>query len=158
MGDNNHITLEDIEEIRIGPVETSLDTFCHAFASLQMAQASSLMNQLQGEGVNIIGILRSLAKYFLRLYYVRSKIDAGIKEAEAISSLTPPLFFKHIPTFTHHVKKWNNDKIILLLEELSELEVKCKKTGAPTNLLCEHLIYKWSCNTYILKANNVEKA
>jgi DNA polymerase-3 subunit delta len=139
-GSEKLVKLEDVKGSVKDSSEFSLDELCSAFASRNPQQIDLHMTKALSEDIAVIMIIRSLLRYFLRLQESRNKIDSGMNEQQAISSLRPPVFFKQAPIFKQHLKAWHGDDIARVIKQLIELEIACKTTGNPAELLCQRLL------------------
>ena len=60
---------------------------------------------------------------------------------DAISRIKPPIFWKDKPSFKEQAKKWNIDKIKLILKKKYDLEIKIKSEAIiEKNILVKKLI------------------
>ena len=139
-GNEKTIDLHDVEACINPHDELSLDVLCHAVASGNAKAMEVALAQALDEGVGAISIIRTLMYYFMRLHMVNAKINAGEPQQTAISSLRPPLFFKHAPQFKQHLFLWSEQKLTHLLSQLQELENQCKHNVVPPTILLGHFL------------------
>lgn len=149
MGDERHITAEDVEACMGEPLEVSLDMLCSDIASGRTALVQGQIEQLYRENIAAITIIRAVSRYVMRLHSVKAAIAGGVTTSQAIQALRPPVFFKQVPLFTAQVGKWPEAMLMQALASLAHLEAECKKTGMPAQLLCSRLM--------LLLAYRVEK-
>lgn len=140
MGDKKQISLSDVEECIYDSSEFSLDELCIAVASRNLYDIEKNLNKAMKENVTPITIIRLMLRYFMRLQQVRNMLDDGAPEQQAMSSLRPPVFFKQAPLFKRHLSLWTSPAISKVITKLIELEIECKKTGSPAELLCSRLL------------------
>jgi DNA polymerase III subunit delta len=140
MGDNKKITLADVRQCIGDNVESSLDDLCLAVASRDLVKIEKNLNRILSEGMGAIAPIRSIMRYFFRLQQVRSAMENGTNEQQAIATLRPPIFFKQVDIFKGHLRIWNNKAIDNMLDALLGLEVECKKTGSPAELLLSRFL------------------
>ena len=126
LGEQKFITQEDVIKCCSNNFQLTLDDISLAFASQDIKKFLSLIRTQQ----NILLIIRSITKYFIRLYQVLTKLENGNTMQSAINSLTPPIFFKHLNSFKSHLKLWKINEIIITLQKLSEIEILYKKGEA----------------------------
>lgn len=136
VGESKSVSLEDVQSCIADSSEVSMDELCNSVASRDAATTDKNLTRAFSEGVNPIPLIRTVANYFIKLQYVKSQIEQGTPEQTAISSIRPPMFFKQVPLFKKHLNMWSNDAISKMLKALTELEIECKKTGSPAELLC----------------------
>jgi len=139
-GQNTHIDLADVESCIQPHAELSLDALCHAVASGSHLSIDHALSQTLEEGIPPISIIRTLIYYFMRLHRVCTRIENGESEQTAISSLKPPLFFKHVSLFKKHLGLWNEEKLRHFLATLVELEQRCKYPSTPPELLLSQFL------------------
>jgi DNA polymerase-3 subunit delta len=140
MGAEKRITLADVTEAVFDSSEFSLDELCNAFAFRNPALIDTHMNRALSEGVAPIMIIRTMLRYFMRLQEVKNKIDSGENEQQAISSLRPPLFYKQVPLLKSHLSGWKSNDIATIIKQFIELEIACKTTGNPAELMCQRVM------------------
>jgi len=140
VGNEKLVKLQDVQISVKDSSEFSLDELCNAFASRNPQQTDLHMTKALSEDIAVIMIIRSLLRYFMRLQEARNKIDSGMNEQQAISSLRPPVFFKQAPIFKQHLNSWKANDIAKVIKQLIELEIACKTTGNPAELLCQRLL------------------
>lgn len=130
------ITFEDVKAVAADHAPLSLDDLFYAITQHHYAKADQLLTRLFDEATAEILILRSLQKSFLRLYKVKSVVEAGISLSEAISKLRPPIFYKYKPLFTKVASEWSIQQIEDYLTKLIDTELQVKSgTVQPQNAL-----------------------
>lgn len=140
MGEEKRITLADVTQAVHDSSEFSLDDLCNAFAFRNPALIDMHMNRALSEGAAPIMIIRTMLRYFMRLQEFKNQIDAGENEQQAISSLKPPVFYKQLPSFKNHLSIWKSNDIATIIKQFIELEISCKTTGNPAELMCQRLM------------------
>lgn len=140
MGQEHHITLEDVEAVIGESQESSFDDLCNAVASANFTAIESSMARLVREHIPAVAILRALSRYFLRLQLIRGHIDQGMPVQQAISAIKPPIFFKQVPLVKEQIGRWQAPAIQKVLFHLCETEKQCKQTGMPHETLCHHIV------------------
>ena len=136
LGDEKTLTLEQTQECIVDSGQMSYDDLCNAVASRDITTIDKSLNKAFSEGVNPIPLIRTVSSYFIKIQYVKSQIENGTPEQSAISSLRPPMFFKQVPVFKKHLNSWNSKSISKMIQALTDLEIQCKQTGSPAELLC----------------------
>lgn len=139
-GTDTRIELIDVESCIQPHAELSLDALCHAVASGNHLSIDQALTQAFDEGIAPISIIRTLIYYFMRLHRIRTKTENGESLQTALSSLKPPLFFKHAPLFKQHISIWNEQKLRHFLSKLVELEQQCKYPSLPPELLLSQFL------------------
>lgn len=74
-----------------------------------------------------------------KILEVKSSNESNLEKS--INNLRPPIFWKDKPNFILQTKKWNQDKIRILLKEIYNLEIKIKsETIINKNILMKKLV------------------
>ena len=140
LNQQKYISLSDVKEIVFDSSEFSLDAICMAFASRNAAEIERNMTKALSENIAWIVIIRAILRYFMRLQDVKNKIEEGLNEQQAISALRPPVFFKQAANFKRHLSVWKSADISRIMSQLTDLEIACKTTGNPAELLCSRML------------------
>ncbi len=130
-GEAKKLNIEDIRVLVDYNRETNMDDLVNAVADRNMKGLESLLTILLREGTQPIVYLRSLQRYFNKLYSIRAQMAAGSSADQVISSLRPPVFFKQVPILTRHIQSWNLDAIVRALQLLVSAELICKTSDMP---------------------------
>ena len=70
-----------------------------------------------------------------------ARLSKTINLEDAINRIKPPIFWKDKPSFKEQAKKWNMDKIKLILKKTYDLEIKIKSEAIiEKNILVKKLI------------------
>lgn len=147
-GPSQRVTLKDAEMCLGENLDVSLDEATLALASLSTAKAIGHLKRLWEEETSPITVIRSFSRYFSRLLHVKSLMEEGMPEAQAMAQLKPPVFFKQVGLFKQHLQHWSSARLAKVLHRLLELEVECKKTGTNGLLLCERLCLEVTNNHF----------
>ena len=145
MGDDkNNVTIDDVQACCGEAGAGSIENLIYAVAGANPKTAITTYNQLLGDGVPVIVILRSLQNHFKRLHYVQAMMQDGKNTEQAVKSLQPPIFFKYESAFKGQINRWNKPKIDRVLSRLNELEAQTKQTGMPVETLCSQALLSLS--------------
>ena len=142
-----HITINDIYA-SCGDVRNwSMDKLVYAIGDGNIHETHTIIKSLFKDQVAPIVLLRSVQNHFWRLLSVQSKIKDGQKQAQAIKTLTPPLFWKVEDAFKRQLNRWPLKIIESALDSLNKVEANSKKTGyvdtsLVENCLCQLAKYK----------------
>lgn len=140
MGDNKNITLNDVENCVFDSSEFSLDELCTAVASKDLKSIDKNMTRAISDGVAPVAIIRANLRYFMRLLQAREAIDNGQSEQVAMGQLRPPVFFKQVPIFKRQLSMWKTPQLNRAIKSFTELEIECKKSANPAELLCSRML------------------
>jgi DNA polymerase III delta subunit len=106
----------------------------------------SALGKLLEQNMSIIAILRVLARYFMRLYQVKLKMQQNVPIDAAMQTLRPVVFFKQVNIFKSHLQHWSSGQLAAIIALLLNLEIKCKKTHNPHAILVEYELLKFISN------------
>lgn len=141
QADNAVVSLDDVQAVCASAGAASLDDLIHAVAGGQTQAALNAFSRLNGEGVAVITILRTLLGHFRRLHYIEALMQRdGISAEQAMKALQPPVFFKYEPAFKAQLQRWKAARLLAVMDRLSALEAQTKRTGAPVETLCAQAI------------------
>ncbi len=134
-GAAGHLTLQDAQALSEGNRELNLEAVAIAAADGNLPQLDRLLNEAWREQTAPVAVLRSVQRYFHRLYLARGKMGGGQSAEQAVSALKPPVFFRQIPVVIRHVQRWNNADIAHALQRAAEGEAACKGGSAASPTL-----------------------
>lgn len=130
-GQSKTISLAEAQSLVDYNRDTGMDDLCSAVADRNLAALDRVVMQLMREGVNPVAYLRSLQRYFNRLYALRGKVNAGQPVEQVVASARPPVFFKQVPVMTRHLNQWDIPQLSRALKLLVEAELACKSSDVP---------------------------
>lgn len=108
--------------------------------------------QLCDLGISVMGTLRNITHYFVRLLKVKTLIDQGHPEAAAIATLLPPIFYKQEEDFKKGLRKYSIPILLEVVEQLIMLEKDCKSCSTHPKILCDQKLI-----SIIMYANGPDK-
>ncbi len=132
-GLDRKLTLEDIDQLLAGEVESALDAASLAAAEGRAAQAVEALARI--EPLSGVSALRALLRRLHQLRDARAMIDSGMSAADAIAKLRPPVFWKEREAVIAQVRLWTARKLNAAYEVLWSAELRCKTAGAPQELI-----------------------
>ncbi len=128
--DKDQITLDDTRSVVIGDFIGSGDNLCTYFFSENLDKFLQEFSKLKQQNINEVLIIKTLVRYYLNLYTVLSKLAMGISIDKAIKLLSPPIFYKNMPSFKQAINKINLNDCIELLKHLQQAEIDYKVNPA----------------------------
>jgi DNA polymerase-3 subunit delta len=142
-----HISINDIYASCGDVRDWSMDKLVYAIGDGNIQETHTIIQSLFKDQVAPIVLLRSVQNHFWRLLSVQSKIKDGQDHAQAIKTLTPPLFWKVEDAFKRQLSRWPLKIIESALDSLNKVEANSKKTGyvdtsLVENCLCQLAKYK----------------
>jgi len=134
------ITMNDIYASCGDVRDWSMDKLVYAIGDGDVHQTHSIIQSLFKDQVAPIVLLRSTQNHFWRLLSVKSKIKEGMNQADALKTLTPPLFWKIQDAFQRQLNRWTISPLENALDALNRVEANSKKTGYVDTSLVENTL------------------
>jgi len=132
-GEEKTLSLAEAEALVDYNQETRLDDLINAVADRNLVMLEKHLSQHVRENTQPILYLRSLQRYFNRLYAIRAQMSAnGQSAAMVIEGLRPPVFWKQKDSLTRHASSWNEETIVKALKLLISAELSCKSSDIPS--------------------------
>jgi DNA polymerase-3 subunit delta len=129
-GEEKSITLQDAMDLVGYNREADMDDFINALADKNVASLDKELKELLKAQTQPVQYLRSLSRYFHRLYVIKLQAEHSSIES-VIATLRPPVFFKQVPILTRHAKNWNLEAIAKAIRIITSAELACKTTDMP---------------------------
>lgn len=131
MGEPGRVSLIDATACIGDTAALGLDDLALTTADGDHAGAQRVLDRLLREGVHPVGMLRAVARHFLRLHLAAGHLAQGKSVDQAMAALKPPVIFKAAERFRRQLSRWPADRLGKALEVLTEAEADCKTTGMP---------------------------
>lgn len=132
-GDEKKLSLRDTQLLVDYNKDTQTDDIVNAVADRNLVALEKTLSQHLREGTQPIMYLRSLQRYFNRLYAIHAQMKENSQNLEmVISGLRPPVFFKQVPILTRHANSWNIENIVKAMKLLITAELACKTSDLPS--------------------------
>lgn len=145
LGEKKKVEYGDVRAIIGETTESSYDNICEAIISGNQAMLEKHLRKALMQGEMPIVILRTVQRYFSRLHFTIGMVANGLSVEEAIASLKPPVFFKHLPFFKQQVMTWRGERsksLWKIMELLYQAELESKKTGSDAELICSRYLMR----------------
>lgn len=128
LGDKKELEVSDLDDLVKSQDEISTDQFISSFANQNKSMAINLCEKLFINNNEPIMLIRYLVNYFLKLQSAKILIE---REDESVEEAVKKqrLFFKVENEFKAQLNKFSLNKINMILNELSKLELKIKQGG-----------------------------
>ncbi len=136
--EDSEIGLEDVRACIGDSAALSTSDLALAVGAGDLPQVERTLGRCLQEGVNPVGILRSVANHFQRLHLVATSGNPEL----AIRALRPPVFWKTAESFKAQARSWSRPALAEALALLLETEAACKTTGAPAATLCDRALLR----------------
>ena len=106
-----------------------------------VAGADAATERAMAEGLAGVGILRMALGHLQKLHLARLSMDsAGLSAADAVRAIRPPVFFRAAGGMADSLGRWPAEALLRIIEEARQVEMACKRTGAPQDLLARRFI------------------
>ncbi|WP_341753763.1 DNA polymerase III subunit delta [Candidatus Tisiphia endosymbiont of Dioctria rufipes] len=128
--DKDQITLDDALAVVSDDFTGNGDNLCVYFSSGNLDNFLQEFTKLKQQNINEVLIIRALIRYYLNLYTVLNKLAMGVNIDMAIKSLSPPIFYKYVPSFKQALNKVNLENCIKTLKHLEQAEIDYKLNPA----------------------------
>ena len=136
-GDGGRLGLDDVMACTGDAAGAALDDAASAATAGDRAAADLAIERSLGEGTSPIAVARALQSHLHRLRQARAIMDEeGLAAQEAMARLRPPVFFKRAAPFGQALSLWSGAALAAAAEQTQALELACKQTGAPDQVLC----------------------
>ena len=142
--ESKSVGLSDVMAICGEAGAQSMDDLIYAIGAGKTEIALFTYNKLIAEGVFVITIMRSLQGHFRKLHITKSLVRDGLDTDTAMKRLQPPIFFKNEAGFKAQLSKWSDNKLLSILQRLSDVEAQMKQTGTPSETLGSHVVLSLS--------------
>lgn len=134
-GRGPRVELEDVVACIGDSAATSLDDVAFAVGDGDIAALDRAIDRGLQDGATSVGILRAVARHFLRLHQTKAAMTAGGDLTRLVNSLRPPIYFRLVGRFQVQVQRWSEEALAAGIRRLLEAEIACKSTGAPDEAL-----------------------
>lgn len=121
-----------------------LDDLVDAVAAGEASKAARCLDRLLGEGQAPVRIVRALANHFARLQRFALLVEQGEAPDRVIEQARPPIHFRRKSAVKAAVRAWGAEAAGDALTCLLEVELACKQTGRPAELLCRDAVLELS--------------
>lgn len=139
-GDTDTLTLDDVHACIGDAGSVSIEDAAFAATEGRRTEADLAIERALAEGTSPITIARAFLSHLHRLRRVRAAMADGESRGDAIKGLKPPVFFKRTASFNRAIELWSLPALTEALKDTQALELACKQTGAPDQLLCKRYV------------------
>ncbi|MEZ5691437.1 MAG: DNA polymerase III subunit delta [Rickettsiales bacterium] len=130
--DTKEINLNDVKLLVDYNQTTQLDDIVNSVADRNLKNLEEKLTQHLKEGTQPIMYIRSMQRYFNKLYSIRLNMKENQQTARtAVAALRPPVFFKQQPILIRHADSWTLDNITNAIKILIGAELDCKTSDIP---------------------------
>ena len=139
-GAERRLDLDDVRACVGDAAAGAFDDAVFAATSGDAAAADRAIERALAEGIAPVAVTRGVLSHLVRLHLARGHMAAGASAEQAAGRLRPPVFFKRAAEFTRALEQWSGEKLLHAMGETRRVELLCKQTGAPDDLLVRRLL------------------
>jgi len=136
--ETGHITIDDVTATCGDIRDWSMDRLVYAVGDGDVKATSTIIESLFRDHVSPIACLRSMQNHVWRLHITNARIASGMTMMEALTQLSPPIFFKVENAFKRQLNRWSLPALERALDRLNETEAMTKKSGYSDTALCKN--------------------
>jgi DNA polymerase-3 subunit delta len=129
------VTLDDALACIGDSAASSLDDVALAIGDGDIAALERAVERGISEGATPVGLLRAVARHFLRLHQGAAVLAESGDGERAVKSLRPPVHFRQADRVGRQLRRWRARGLSQAIDRLLEAEMACKRTGAPAEAL-----------------------
>ncbi len=133
VGDRRQLTAEDVSDCLGDGAQASLDALAIAVTEGAVAVVDRACRRLAADGVAPVRIVRAVQRHVDRLRMASLLAAAGHTEQAILARLR--IFFKQQPAFRRLQGSWPRAACQAALDRLFALELACKQTGIPAEIV-----------------------
>lgn len=142
-GEAKTISIEEASALVDYNQETKLDELINALADRNLGALEKQLSQHTRENTQPILYLRSMLRYFDRLYAIRAQMAAcGQSATMVVEGLRPPVFWKQKDSLIRHAGNWNSEAIVKAIKLLIAAEIDCKSSDTPALAASSRKLYQ----------------
>ena len=133
------MSIVDVKNCIVDIAETNLEDFCNNFCVFNKSETFRILHKIFEENIDLLVIIRMLAKYFMQLQKIKFLVDTG--ENIDVVFKSERIFWKQQNSMKVHLQKWSLQKINRFLEMLLNIE-KTVKFSQNKNVEFENFVLK----------------
>jgi len=141
-GEEKTLTADDVAALVDYNRDTSLDDIVNASADKSLAKLDRMLAVHLRKGTSSVAYLRTLQRYFNRLYFIKSKMEAGYDLEAVIGALRPPVHFRQKPLLIRHARNWMLPQIVKALKLLMAAEISSKTSDTPVHAATSRRLFQ----------------
>ena len=136
---DKNLSIVDVKNCIVDIAETNLEDFCNNFCVFNKSETFRILHKIFEENIDLLVIIRMLAKYFMQLQKIKFLVDTG--ENIDVVFKSERIFWKQQNSMKVHLQKWSLQKINRFLEMLLNIE-KTVKFSQNKNVEFENFVVK----------------
>ena len=137
----NEVTIDDARKCVMDSSSINLQDLPLAVAEGNNKRLSLILPRLLSEGNQPIQLLKIVLNHFKNLYSMAGEVESGRWVNDVIENSKPPIFYKLKPSYERQLKFWTTEKIIRVISEINEADIRCKIANAPQETILSQLMF-----------------
>lgn len=138
------VILEDVEAIVDDAAELALDRVINAAADGDRKRASFEFARATQSGVNPQMIILAIQRHFDRLHRLRTAVDQGRSQEDALRALRPPLHFKMKDRVKNQTRAWSAKQLTIALGTIAKAAKSARRNTPLETVIAERLLLNLS--------------
>ena len=139
-GTERRLGLDDVRACVGDAAAVAFDDAVFAATLGDAEAADRSIERALAEGIAPVAVTRGVLSHLGKLHMARGAMAAGASADEAVRAVRPPVFFKRVADFTRALRHWEADRLANAMMETRRVELACKQTSAPDELLVRRLV------------------
>ena len=135
------ITIDDAEKCVMDSSSLNLQDLPLSVAEGNYKKLSLILPRLLSEGNYPVQLLKIVMNHFKNLYYMAGEVESGKSISDVIENSRPPIFYKLKPSYERQLKFWTTEKIIRVISEMNDADIRCKSANAPQETILSQLMF-----------------
>ncbi len=137
----NEITLDDVEKCVMDSSSLGLQDLPLSVAEGNYKKLSLILPRLLSEGNYPVQLLKNVLNHFKNLYYMAGEVESGKNIIDVIKNANPKIFYKLEPSYERQLKFWTTEKIIKVISEMNDADIRCKSANAPQDIILSQVMF-----------------
>ena len=137
LGQQTHITVQDVEQVVTDTNDAGYDDFCKALAGGDEKTVDKLLEYFLHVGDNPVTILRVMIGYFFQLCEGAFLKAQGVNIENISQKILRANQFNLKTAYKFHLQRWSKENVTRALELLLEAEIQIKSGTIPQELTLE---------------------
>lgn len=140
-GDDNDLSLDDINACAPQSTEAGLDDILNVVAERRSAEIGPMLSRLQAQGINAVTLCIGATRHFRTLYTAAA--DPG-GPAAGVGRLRPPVYGPRRDRIVRQAQSWGPDRLQRALTLLTDTDLQLRSAGqtAPAMAIMERALIR----------------
>lgn len=134
-GPSGRLTLDMISQALGDSAVLAVDDIANAVANGHVPALANALRKAWLEDTNCVMIIRGCQTYFYQLGTLGNAISAGKSAQNAVRDLRPPVHFKQQDALIRHLKNWQPQRCVDMVNRLQDIEINVKSKAIDNRTL-----------------------